>query len=295
MAAVKKDTATNKSSKKAMSKKEKLFLTVLSFILVTAIICVCVFLLYPKLAGRPDWHVLMFLDFDDSEWIEEMVDNRIEPIGKQIEIRSSFVYSADTAFINTTYGSTASIEEARKHYLGQIPESIDVYADAASQMKVMGTLNEEDVDIINYEAEMLNALDTKVTIDKDVAEKIKGKLLAEYPSDVVKKYPELAAIMRSEKLGGRITYDDDELSSKSYPGVPIFSEAYRYPGYLADLVLVQKSLDEKYSHSVYLEDIGALYFWDEGYIISLSITESDLNLLAVITVQKSPEGAVIDE
>lgn len=292
MAVTKKSTASSKKEKKTMSKKEKFFLGLILVVLVIAIILVSIFLLYPKLAGRPDWQIKMGLDFDDSTWIEEMVNGRIKPTEKVIDITSSFVYSTDNAFITYTYGSTTNIEDASAYYLGQIPGSVDYGAEDVSNMNVVGTLNGEDIDIVNYEADILNAYDTKVTIDEDMAEFIKTKLLYEFPANFLNTFPEIALIRTEEKLGGYVMYNDDDLSSNSYPGAPIFSEAYRYSGSKETLEAIQISLSEKYKSSVYFEDGETVYFKDQGHIISLSVTESDLNLLAVITVQKIPSYAL---
>ena len=292
MAVTKKGTATSKREKKTMSKKEKFFLVLILVVLVIAIIAVSVFLLYPKLAGRPDWQIKMGLDFDDSTWVEEMVNGRIKPTEKVIDISSSFVYSTDNAFITYTYGSTTNIKDAAAYYLEQIPGSVDYAADDASNMNVVGTLGGEYIDIVNYEADILNAYDTKITIDKDMAEFIKKKLLRDFPASFLNTFPEIALIREQEKLGGYVMYNDDELSSNSYHGTPIFSEAYRYNGSKAELTAIQVYISDKYRSSVYFEDGETVYFKDQGHIISVSITQSDLNLLAVITVQKIPSYAL---
>jgi hypothetical protein len=295
MANLNKKSGNKKNHKKAMGKKEKFFMGFAVVVLVLAIILVSIFLLYPKLAGRPDWQVKISLDFKDSDWVQEMVSRRIEPTQKVIDITSSFVYSTETAFLSYTYGSTANIEDAAAHYLAQIPGSVDRKADDVSNMNVAGTLNGEKVDIVNYEAELLNAYDIKVTIDDDIAEFIKTKLIYEFPDDFLNTFPEIALIRNNEKLGGYVMYNDDDLSSNSYVGVPIFSEAYRYSGPKEELIAIQIALSEKYNESVYFEKGEMVYFKDRGYIISLVITESDLNLLAVITVQKIPDDALTDE
>ena len=295
MADIKKSTTSNRKKKRPMSKKEKFFLTLICVVLIIAIVLVSVFLLYPRLAGRPDWQIKMSLNFDDSTWIEQMANNLVEPTGKVINISSSFVYSSDTAFITYIYGSTSSIADAAAHYLVEIPGAVDRGADDVSNMNVAGVLDGEKIDIVNYEADMLNAYDIKVTINEEMAQTIKTKLLYEFPADFLNTYSEIAYIRTHEKLGGYVMYNDDELSSNSYPGVPIFSEAYRYNGTKAELAAIQVALSEKYSASVYFEDGETVYFKEQGHIISLSITESDLNLLAVITVQKIPDYALGDE
>lgn len=273
------------------SSKEKLFLTVIAIILTIAIIFVSIFFLYPKLAGRPDWQTMAFMDFNNSTWIEDMVNSRIKPVGKVLDISSSFVYSTDTAFITSTYASNKSIEEARKYYLSQIPGSVDNSKDIASKLNIEGILRGEKISIVNYEADVFNAFDTKVTIEKDKAEEIKKKLIQEFPTDILNKLPELAELMKNEKLGGYVMYNDDELSNTSYPGAPIFSEAYRYKGSKAELIKIEKAIKEKYSDSIFFEDIGTVYFKTLGFIFSLNVTESDNNILAVVTVQKIPDSA----
>ena len=284
MSGAKKGTTEKGSQKKPISRKEKLILTTLLVLLVIAIACVSVFLLYPRLAGRPDWQILMSLDFNDSTWIEDMVYNRIKPTEKTIDINSSFVYSQDTAYITAAYASSASVEDAKSYYLAQIPGSVDNEAGEMTRMDVMGEKNGED--------DMFTAYDTKVTIDSDKAAQIKDKLIKEFPQQVLGNIPELAGILAGEKLGGYVMYNDDELSSYSYAGYPIFSVAYRYAGTKDELSEVQKTMKAKYTDSIMFEDADAVYIKDQGYIISFTITESDLNYLAVITVQRIPENAV---
>jgi hypothetical protein len=291
MAAEKKKMTTKKEANKTIDRKEKTTLIVISCVLLIAIIFVSVFLLYPNLVGRPDWQTMAFLDFNDSTWIEKMVNSRVKTTGKAINISSSFVYSTDTAFITYTYASSTNIKDAKQFYLDQIPNSVDNYADMVSKLNIVGMLQGEKIDIVNYEADLLNAYDTKVVLEKDKSDTIKKKLIQEFPVDFLNKFPEIAQIMKNEKLGGYVMYNNDELSNNSYPDVPIFSEAYRYNGSSADLAENQKAIKEKYKSSVYFEDGGMVYFKDQGHIISLSIVESDLNILAVITVQKIPDNA----
>ncbi len=291
MSGANKGTTAKKRQTKPISKKEKLILTTLIVVLVIAIACVSVFLLYPRLAGKPDWQILSSLDFNNSSWIEEMANNRIKPTDKTIDINSSFVYSKDTAYITYAYASSSSVEDAKKYYLEQIPGSVDNEAGETMRMNITGEKNGEQYDVTNYEADMFNAYDVKVTIDRDKADQIKEKLIKEFPQQVVDSVPEFAGILSSEKLGGYVMYNDDELSSYSYAGYPIYSVAYRYPGSKDDLTEVQKELKANYTDSILFEDADAVYIKNQGYIISFSIAESDLNYLAVITVQKIPDDA----
>ena len=280
-----------KKQAKAMSRKEKHFLIAVSILLVIAIAFVSVFLLYPRLAGRPDWQIMLSLDFDDSAWIKDMVHNRIKPTGKALDISSSFVYSEDTAYITSVYASVTTIEDAKAYYLNQIPGSVDYEAEQAARLSIAGELRGEKIDIINYQADLFNAYDTKVVIDKDKADKIKQKLIEEFPADVIESLPELGPVLENKKLGGYIMYNDDELSNYSYAGIPIFSVAYRYGGSKEELVLIQKNIEEKYADSILFDDGETVYFKEKGHIISLSISESDMNILAVVTLQEIPGSA----
>ncbi len=284
-----KGTAAKSKQKKPISNKEKRILTMLIVVLVIAIACVSVFVLYPRLAGKPDWQILTSLDFNNSTWIEEMSYNRIKPTEKTIDINSSFVYSKDTAYITYAYASSSSVEDAKKYYLEQIPGSVDNEAGETMRMNIMGEKSGEMYDITNYEADMFNAFDVKITIDADKAAQIKEKLIKEFPQQAVDSVPEFAGILSGEKLGGYVMYNDDELSNYSYAGYPIYSVAYRYSGSKDDLTGVQKELEANYTDSILFEDADAVYIKHQGYLISLTITESDLNYLAVITVQKIPD------
>lgn len=285
-----KNTSKNNENKKSMSKKEKLIYTIIIVILIIAIVMVSVLFLYPKLAGRPDWHIKAFFDFNDSTWIEDMVNRRLDPKEKMLDISSQFVYSEDSAFITVVYGSGATISEAKQYYLDAIPGSVDYKEDSVSQMQIAGELNGEEIEVINYEADVLNAYDVKVTLNEDMAVFLKERLEEAFPQDVVASYPELAAIIKnSDMLGGYVKYNDDELSSSSYVGVPIYSRAYRYAGTKEDLIAIQRDFESQFPDSLYFEDIDTVYFMDNGHIISMAITESDFNLLAVITVQEIPK------
>jgi len=289
MVKAKKETI-NEQNKKAR-KIDKTIFTIITLVLLIAIILVSIFMLYPRVAGRPDWQTMLMLDFDDSTWVEEMVNRRVKPSGTVMDISSSFVYSTDTAFIQYTYASPTSINEAKEYFLNKIPGSVDLAEGVPSKLSIKGMINDEEIDVVNYEADLLNAYDLKVVIDRQKAEKIKSKLIAEYPTDFLKGYPEIAAVMKKEKLGGYVMYNDDELSNNSYAGAPIFSEAYRYGGTQEQLLAELKAIKEKYSSSVFFEDGQMAFFKDQGHIISLSIVESDLNILAVVSVQKIPEDA----
>ena len=291
MARANKDSVGTKKQVKAMSRKEKRFLIALSILLVIAIAFVSVFLLYPRLAGRPDWQIMLSLDFDDSAWIKDMVHNRIKPTGKALDISSSFVYSEDTAYITSVYASLTTVEEAKAYYLNQIPGSVDYEAEQVSRLSIAGELRGEKIDVTNYQADLFNAYDTKVVIDKDKADKIKQKLIEEFPADVIESLPELATVLENKKLGGYIMYNDDELSNYSYADIPIYSVAYRYGGSKDELALIQKTIEQQYADSILFDDGETVYFKEKGYIISLSISESDLNILAVITLQEIPGSA----
>jgi hypothetical protein len=276
--------------KRIISSKERLIFIIFSCAIAIAIICVSIFVVYPKFAGRPDWQVMGSLNFDDSTWIEDMVKNRVRTTDKAMDISSSFVYSTDTAYITYSYASSTSVADAKKFFLNQIPGAVDNKADSVSQLNIDGTLRGEKINIVDYQADVLNAFDVKVVLEEKKAEVIKQKLLAEYPVEVANNIPELAQIMKEEKLGGYVMYNDDELSSSSYPGIPIFSEAYRYSGSKDDLIAIEKALKQKYTDNTFFEDIGSIYFKDQGYIISLNYAESDQHTLAVITLQKRPSS-----
>lgn len=277
--------------KKFFVSKERRIFSAVIIVLVIAIICVSIFWVYPKLAGKPDWQIMGSLNFSDSTWIEDMVKNRIKTTDRALDISSSFVYSTDTAYITYTYASQTSVEDAKKFYLNQIPGSVDNKAGSVAQMSITGKLQGEGIEVENYEADVLNAYDVKVVLAKEKAEAIKSKLLAEFPAEVLTNVPEMAEIAKNEKLGGYIMYNDDQLSDSSYPGIPIYSVAYRYSGTKDDLIKIENVLKDKYSESVSFEDIGTVYFKSQGYIISLNYTESDSNKLAVITIQKIPDPA----
>jgi hypothetical protein len=290
---IKKNETTPKTKqKRVLGRKEKIILTGAIVLLVIAIVCVSIFAVYPKIAGRPDWQIMGALNFNDSNWIEDMVYNRIKPVGKVLDITSSFVYSKDTAYITAQYASETTVEEAKKVFLKQLPGSVDKEANEISRMDISGNLNGEAYDIVNYDADMFAAYDTKITIAKDKAQAIKEKLIREYPTDICNKVPELAEIMKSEKLGGYVMYNDDQLSNSSYPGAPIFSEAYRYKGSKDELIKIEKALKDKFTDSIFFEDDPTVYFKDQGYIFSLNCSESDQNILAVITVQKIPDSVM---
>ena len=279
---------TKNIKEKSLSKLEKLIYTTVIVLLVIAIVSVSVLVLYPKLAGRPDWHIKAFFSFDNSEWIEEMAENRVEPIDKVFDMTSSFVYSEDSAFITQTYSSEATIAEAREYYLEQIPQSVDYDDGKYVELEINGNLNGEEIEVKNYEADVFNAFETKIDINEDMAAFLRKMLIAAFPVDLVASYPELAVIMQNDKLGGYVMYNDDELSTHSYPGIPIYSEAYRFKGDKELLTEMQLDIKNRYTNSLYFEDEDTLYFMDNGHIFSVAITESDLNLLAVISVQKIP-------
>jgi hypothetical protein len=191
-------------------------------------------------------------------------------------------------FINAVYGSTTTIPDAREYFLGKIPDSIDKNEESVSNLSIYGNLNGEDIEIKNYAADVMNAYDTKITLKGDMASFLRKKLADAFPEALIAEYPELASISQNELLGGYVMYNDDKLSSHSYPGTPIYSRAYRYYGDKQDLTDLQLSIKDQYSDSLYFEDIDSLYFMDNGHIFSVTLTESDANLLAVVTVQEIP-------
>jgi len=285
---------TKNIKEKSLSKLEKLIYTTVIVLLVIAIVSVSVLVLYPKLAGRPDWHIKAFFSFDNSEWIEEMAENRVEPIDKVFDMTSSFVYSEDSAFITQTYSSEATIAEARAYYLEQIPESVDYDDGKYVELEINGNLNDEQIEVKNYEADVFNAFETKIDINEDMAAFLRKMLIAAFPADLIASYPEFAVIMQSDKLGGYVMYNDDELSTHSYPDMPIFSEAYRFTGSKELLTEMQLDMKDRYSNSIYFEDEDTLYFMDKGHIFTFALTESDLNLLAVISVQEIPSEVLAE-
>ena len=274
---------------KSLSKLEKLVYIIIVSVLVIAIVSVSVLILYPKLAGRPDWHIKAFFSFNNSKWIEEMAENRVKPIDKVFDMTSSFVYSEDSAFITQIYSSEATIAEAKEYFLKQIPQSIDYDEGKYSEIEINGSLNGEKIEIRNYEADVFNAFDTKIIINEDMAAFLRKTLDAAFPADLIESYPEFASIMQNDKLGGYVMYNDDNLSTHSYPGVPIFSVAYRFSGSKEALTEMQLEMKSRYSDSLYFEEEDILYFMDSGHIFTFALTESDLNLLAVIAVQEIPQ------
>ncbi len=269
-----------------MKKTENNKYKVLSVLLIFAIVAIIIFVIIPKFSQATPDKIVEKIDFSNSAWIEQYVDNNGGIYGKDFFLSTAFSYNIRSNKMIVTYASQKSIEEARDYYLA-LPGAEQTGRNDETSLDITAENNGQKLRVYNYFSQVSRVFELDLTPDTSRAEQIISQLKKAFPADEVAKISEIKDLVSGEVFGGYVRYQYDNLDDFAYPYVPIYSQAYIYDGTVDDYNRTVDVLKEVYLNNKYDETQNTNHFKIDGQIVSVSffITDDNENIVS-ISVQK---------
>jgi hypothetical protein len=259
-----------------MEKTENNTYKVLTVILVLAIAAIIIFVIIPKYwQASPDKSVDE-IDFSNSAWIEQYVEDNAGIFGKDFFLNTAFSYNVRSNKMVATYASQESIEDARDYYLA-LPGAEQTGRNDETSLDVTAENNGQKLRVYNYFSRVSRVFELDLTPDASQAELIKSQLEEAFPAEEVAKISEIEDLVSGEVFGGYVRYQYDDLDDFAYPNIPIFSRAYIYEGTEEAYDGIIDDLQEVYPNNKYDETQNSHYFMIDGQVVSVNLFVTDAN------------------
>jgi hypothetical protein len=260
----------------------------LTLILVVAIAAVFIFAIIPNyFPGRPGNSVEK-IDFTNSAWIEQYIEENIGLFGKDFYVNTAFSYNIRSNKMIATYASQNTVEEAREHYL-TLPGAEQFGRNDETSLNVVAEIDGQDLRVYNYYSSISRVFELEITLDEGRAEQVISQLEMAFPAEKLAKINGIENLVSGEVFGGYVRYHYDSFSGFAHPYVPIFSRAYFYEGSEDDFNNIINALNEAYPENLYDDTQNANYYKINGQIVSLVylVTDSNENIVS-ISIQDEP-------
>ncbi len=271
--------------KKTENNKYKIF----AGIWILAIIAIVFFAIIPRFSPIPPDKVAE-IDFSNSLWIEQYVEDNGGIFGKDFFLSTAFSYNLRSNKMIATYASQKSIEEARDYYLA-LPGAEETGRNDETSLDVTADNNGQKLRAYNYFSQVSQVFELDLTPDASKAEQIISQLEKAFPADELAKISEIKDLVSGEVFGGYVRYQYDNLNEFTYPDIPIYSQAYIYDGTEDDYNRTIDVLKEVYSSNKYDETQDTYYFKINGQIVGVSyfITDADENVVSISIQEEKTE------
>ncbi len=261
---------------------------ILAIILLLAIILMVVFVIIPKYTPEPAVQNAEKIDFSNSAWIENYVEDTIGLFGKDFFLNTAFSYNPRSNKMIVTYASQMSIEEARDHY-SSLPGAEQIGRNDETSLSITAEKNGQPFKIYNYYSSISRVFELELVLDQERAERIIAQLEEAFPVQELAQINEIQEIIEGDLFGGYVRYRYDELDEYSYPDIPIFSRAYLFEGSEEDFIITLNELNEVYPDYKYDDTQNTYYYNIDGKIISVSYFVTDLNE-RIVSISIQEEG-----
>ena len=249
---------------------------ILAIILLLAIVMIVVFVIIPKYSPAPAVQTAEKIDFSNSAWIEDYVEDTIGLFGKDFFLNTAFSYNPRSNKMIVTYASQMSIEEARDHY-SSLPGAEQIGRNDETSLSITAEKNDQPFKIYNYYSSISRVFELELVLDPERAELIIGQLEGAFPAQELAHISEIQEIIAGDLFGGYIRYRYDDLDEFNYPHIPIFSRAYLFEGSEEDFIFTLNEMNEVYPDFQYDDRQNTYYYNINGQIISASYFVTDLN------------------
>lgn len=249
---------------------------ILAIILLLAIILMVVFVIIPKYTPEPALQTVEKIDFSNSAWIENYVEDTIGLYGKDFFLNTAFSYNPRSNKMIVTYASQMSVEEARDHY-SSLPGAEQIGRNDETSLSITAEKNGQPFKIYNYYSSISRVFELELVLNQERAELIIAQLEGAFPVQELAQINGIQEIIEGDFFGGYVRYRYDELDEYSYPDIPIFSRAYLFEGTEEDFIIALNELNEVYPDYKYNDTQNTYYYNIDGKIISVSYFITDLN------------------
>ena len=265
-----------------MGNKDNKKYTLLSIVMVLAIVAIILFVIIPKYSPVTPEKIVEKIDFSNSTWIEQYVDKSVGLFGKDFFQNTAFSYNKRSNKMVVTFASKKSVEEARNFYLA-LPGARETGKNDETSLNITAEKDGQIIKAYNYYSPIARVFELELTLDAINAIKVKNQLEESFPVDELVKISEIKSLISGETFGGYVRYRYDNLDDYAYPNIPIFSRAYVYDGTEEDFNSSINELNEAYPTNKFDETQNTHYYQINGNIVSLSsfVTDANENIVSV--------------
>jgi hypothetical protein len=265
-----------------LDKKEDRKYTIISIILLVAIVAIIFFVIIPKYSPVTPDRIVEKIDFSNSVWIEQYVDKSVGIFGMDFYQNTAFSYVPGFNKMVVTYASQKSVEEARNFYLA-LPGAEQTGRNDETSLNVTAEKDGQLLQAYNYYSPISRVFELELTLDEIHAAKVISQLEKAYPVEELAKIPEIEEVVSGKLYGGYVRYRYDNLDDFSYPNIPIFSRGFVYAGTKDDFSGIINALNKAYPINKYDDTQKTNYYQINGYIVSVSnfVTDSNENIVSI--------------
>ena len=261
---------------------------IISIVLIVAIISIVVFAILPNFLPKTPEKAIEKIDFSNSRWVEQYVENRVDLFGKDFYVGTAFSYNIRSNKIIVTYATLKTVEEAREHYLN-LPEAELSGRNDETTLNVSTTIDGQDLRVYNYYSPISRVIELELILNYSNAEQIITQLESAFPSNALRQMNGFERLTSGEVFGGYVRYQYNQFDGYAYPNVPIFSRAYFFDGSKAEFDMIINALDEAYPQHKFDDTQKANYYQIDGQIVSISYLVTDLGeKIVTISIQQIP-------
>lgn len=269
-----------------MKNKDKIIYTILSIMVLFAIVAMVIFVIIPKYSPMTPKRIVHRINFSNSSWIEQYLDKSVGLFGLDFYLETAFSYNLRSNKMVASYASTKSVEEARTYYLA-LPGARETGRNDETSLDITAEKDGQVVRAYNYYSPIARVFKLELTLDDADAENVINQLEKAFPIEELTNIAEIKDILSGENFGGYVRYRYDNLDEYAYPNIPIFSRAFLFDGTEDDFHRIVIELNEAYPTYKFDETQNTHYYQINESIVSLSFLLTDSNEKIVsIGIQK---------
>ena len=229
------------------------------------------------------------LDFNDSRWIENLIEITLPSYKKDFSIYSAFSAVNGKYYATQVYVTRARLDETRIYYREKLdnprlPETNDV-----AVLEISGTINGRNISVINYFSEASNLIQVEMEMSGKNTGLIWRKIIDAFPLQALAEAPEIAAFAEGESTEGYVMYNNDEYATDVYANIPIFSRAYSYNGTMEELKNKINLLKDYYKDNAVFEECAAA-IQHNTWLYQIKALEGFSGIKAALVIQKIPKN-----
>ena len=243
----------------------------------------------PRYFPKSPKNTLEKIDFANSAWIENYIEDEVGLFGKDFYINTAFSYNLRSNKMVVTYASQNTVEEAREYYLTLPGAELSGRNDETS-LNVTADIGGQSLRVYNYFSEVSRVIELTLILNNENAELVIAQLENTFPEQELAQINKAEVFLSGDIFGGYVRYDYDQFDGFAHPYLPIFSRAYLYEGSQEDFESVIEALNQAYPESRYSDSQKANYFYINDQIISITylVTDSGESLVT-IGIQQEPD------
>jgi hypothetical protein len=231
------------------------------------------------------------LDFNDSTWVERLVELAVPSYKKDFTVYGVFGYLGEETTATLVYATRAGLDDIRTFYLDVLDDSAEEGQNNTGRMGVRGTMKGREVRVYNYFSEVSNLVRIDLEMAGEYAGHIRERIIAAFPQSAIDSAPAIASLAAGLSVDGYVLYDSNTFALDRYANIPIFSRAYRYNGTPEELRERINALAEVYTEpGKRIIGNGAAEIKQGDYLYQIKPVISGGETMVALMVQRIPQS-----